>query len=267
MTGADRHRPSLATIWAPRPVSNVRGIVRRTLAERPHRRPSCSAILPRQKFEKFAGKLTKIFAMTEPESHALSASSTIGPARNSPETKSAQRWTQRGKKPSHRNRWLSCPPCTNCSRKNVIARRSRSLPMQFTNGISNTLTLRRQKLEQNFLATKVGQQLEATQVNQQQKRSWKGWAAEVSGNLAVNFVTLRCCSASGGWTRCWQNLGATPACCRNKKGSRGSLSITSVSLTRSALAWRRLLPPLPYRPNGSGDRRRTVPLSRLRRWR
>jgi hypothetical protein len=62
--------------------------------------------------------------------------------------------------------------------------------MQFTNGISNTLTLRRQKLEQNFLATKVGQQLEAIQVNQQQKRSWKGWAAEVSGNLAVNFVTI-----------------------------------------------------------------------------
>jgi len=56
--------------------------------------------------------------------------------------------------------------------------------------LDNTLTLRRQKLEQNFLATKVGQQLEAIQVNQQQKRSWKGWAAEVSGNLAVNFVTI-----------------------------------------------------------------------------
>jgi hypothetical protein len=56
--------------------------------------------------------------------------------------------------------------------------------------LDNTLTFRRQKLEQNFLATKVGQQLEAIQVNQQQKRSWKGWAAEVSGNLAVNFVTI-----------------------------------------------------------------------------
>ena len=40
------------------------------------------------------------------------------------------------------------------------------------------------------MTTKIGQQLETIQINQRRKRSWRGWTADVSGNLAVNFVTI-----------------------------------------------------------------------------
>jgi hypothetical protein len=56
--------------------------------------------------------------------------------------------------------------------------------------IGNSLEKRQRELEQDFFATEVGQQLAAVQAHQKAKRSWKGWAAEVSGNLAVNFVTI-----------------------------------------------------------------------------
>nr|WP_315251822.1 hypothetical protein [uncultured Duganella sp.] len=56
--------------------------------------------------------------------------------------------------------------------------------------VGNTLDLRECELERDFLTTKIGQQLQGIQTNQQERRTWKGWAAEVSGNLAVNFVTI-----------------------------------------------------------------------------
>jgi hypothetical protein len=56
--------------------------------------------------------------------------------------------------------------------------------------VDATLELRECELERDFLTTAVGQRLEVIQSNQQQKRSWRGWAAEVSGNLAVNFITI-----------------------------------------------------------------------------
>jgi hypothetical protein len=56
--------------------------------------------------------------------------------------------------------------------------------------VGSTLEQRRRELEQDFFATKVGRQLETLQEQQKTKRTWRGWAAEVSGNLAVNFVTI-----------------------------------------------------------------------------
>jgi hypothetical protein len=56
--------------------------------------------------------------------------------------------------------------------------------------VDRTLELRKRELEKSFLTTKIGEQLQAIQLTQHQKRSWKGWAADVSGNLAVNFVTI-----------------------------------------------------------------------------
>jgi len=58
------------------------------------------------------------------------------------------------------------------------------------NFLDETLGSRKRELEENFTTTKIGAQLQAIQMAQNQKRSWKGWAADVSGNLAVNFVTI-----------------------------------------------------------------------------
>ncbi|MQA38123.1 hypothetical protein [Rugamonas aquatica] len=58
------------------------------------------------------------------------------------------------------------------------------------NFIGETLEFRKRELEHKFLTTKIGEQLQSIQSDQHQKRSWKGWAADVSGNLAVNFVTI-----------------------------------------------------------------------------
>jgi len=56
--------------------------------------------------------------------------------------------------------------------------------------IDHTLDVRWNELENQFITTKIGEQLQILQAQQQQKRSWRGWAADVSGNLAVNFVTI-----------------------------------------------------------------------------
>lgn len=80
--------------------------------------------------------------------------------------------------------YLSC--CTQSMRK-MYVQQAEKLMQQL---VGKTLELRKRELEQDFLATKVGEQLEVIQANQHQKRSWRGWAADVSGNLAVNFVTI-----------------------------------------------------------------------------
>jgi hypothetical protein len=56
--------------------------------------------------------------------------------------------------------------------------------------LEETLESRRNVLETEFASTKIGQQLLAIQEKQREKKGWKGWAADVSGNLAVNFVTI-----------------------------------------------------------------------------
>jgi len=56
--------------------------------------------------------------------------------------------------------------------------------------VSSTLEQRQRELEQDFFATKIGEQLAAVQAHQKAKRTWRGWLADVSGNLAVNFVTI-----------------------------------------------------------------------------
>ena len=80
--------------------------------------------------------------------------------------------------------YLSC--CTPSMRK-MYVQQAEKLMQQL---VGKTLELRKRELEQDFFATKVGQQLEAVQANQKAKRTWKGWAADVSANLAVNFVTI-----------------------------------------------------------------------------
>lgn len=80
--------------------------------------------------------------------------------------------------------YLSC--CTPSMRK-MYVQQAEKLMQQL---VGRTFELLECELERDFHATKVGQQLKAIQDNQQQKRTWKGWAAEVSGNLAVNFVTI-----------------------------------------------------------------------------
>lgn len=80
--------------------------------------------------------------------------------------------------------YLSC--CTPCMRKMYI--QQAEVLMQGL--LKNALEARERELERDFLTTNVGQRLEVIQSNQQQRRTWKGWAAEVSGNLAVNFVTI-----------------------------------------------------------------------------
>jgi hypothetical protein len=56
--------------------------------------------------------------------------------------------------------------------------------------LEEALKSRKQALEMEFNATRIGQQLQSIQKKQSGKKSWKGWAADVSGNLAVNFVTI-----------------------------------------------------------------------------
>jgi hypothetical protein len=56
--------------------------------------------------------------------------------------------------------------------------------------LEEALKSRKQSLEMEFNSTRIGQQLQSIQEKQNDKMSWKGWAAEVSGNLAVNFVTI-----------------------------------------------------------------------------
>lgn len=56
--------------------------------------------------------------------------------------------------------------------------------------LEETLESRRNVLESEFASTKIGQQLLAIQEKQREKKGGKGWAADVSGNLAVNFVTI-----------------------------------------------------------------------------
>jgi hypothetical protein len=80
--------------------------------------------------------------------------------------------------------YLAC--CTPSMRK-MYVQQAEELMQQL---VGKTLELRKRELEQDFLATKVGEKLEVIHTNQQQKRTWKGWAADVSGNLAVNFVTI-----------------------------------------------------------------------------
>ncbi len=80
--------------------------------------------------------------------------------------------------------YVSC--CTPSMRK-MYVQQAEKLMQQL---VGKTLELRKRELEQDFFATEVGQQLAAVQAHQKAKRSWKGWAAEVSGNLAVNFVTI-----------------------------------------------------------------------------
>ncbi|ELX11451.1 hypothetical protein Jab_1c00340 [Janthinobacterium sp. HH01] len=73
------------------------------------------------------------------------------------------------------------------SMRAMYVQRAESMMNSF---LRKTLQVRRRELESKFLSTKIGEQLQAIQAVQQRKRSWKGWAADVSGNLAVNFVTI-----------------------------------------------------------------------------
>lgn len=56
--------------------------------------------------------------------------------------------------------------------------------------LEESLKSRKQALEVEFTTTKISQQLQMILETQNIRRSWKGWAAEVSGNLAVNFITI-----------------------------------------------------------------------------
>ena len=76
--------------------------------------------------------------------------------------------------------------CASSTRTMYILR-AETLMKQF---MKKTLNTRTQELESKFQATKIGKQLNTIQSIQQQKRSWKGWAADVSANLAVNFATI-----------------------------------------------------------------------------
>jgi len=56
--------------------------------------------------------------------------------------------------------------------------------------VEEALQARKSALESKFAETTVSQQLQLIQNELSKKRSWKGWAADVSGNLAVNFATI-----------------------------------------------------------------------------
>lgn len=56
--------------------------------------------------------------------------------------------------------------------------------------LDETLDSRWRALESEFQTTQIGRQLQAIQNKQSEKRSWKGWAADVSGNLVVSLVTI-----------------------------------------------------------------------------
>lgn len=77
--------------------------------------------------------------------------------------------------------------CGTPSMRKMYVQQAEELMQQL---VGKTLELRKRELERDFFATKIGEQLEIIQINQRQKRTWKGWAADVSGNLAVNFATI-----------------------------------------------------------------------------
>src|SRR5471030_3049470 len=56
--------------------------------------------------------------------------------------------------------------------------------------VEEALQARKSALESEFATTTISQQLQLIQNELKKKRSWKGWAADVSGNLAVNFASI-----------------------------------------------------------------------------
>lgn len=56
--------------------------------------------------------------------------------------------------------------------------------------LAETLQSRESALENQFATTEIGLQLKGIQEKQRERRTWKGWTADVGGNITVNFMTL-----------------------------------------------------------------------------
>lgn len=56
--------------------------------------------------------------------------------------------------------------------------------------VQESLEGRKAVLEREFVFSRIGQQLAALHRKLNAKRSWRGWLADVSGNLLVNFATI-----------------------------------------------------------------------------